>query len=211
MFTFIALVANVIGSAMAVPQFRKLLVTRDVSGVSPVWAAVSAAMNLWWLAYGLANGIWELLPVSAISAALYLSIAVILISVSRCAVVPGLLAGSAVAALPLAALLGGGWAAAGFVLGIGYGLQLAPALIAALRDSELSGIAAGTWWFAATEAALWALFGIGVRDLPLIVAGVGGTLVAAAILVRLHITGHRPLDAIAVGKRRRVTIVKAET
>ena len=211
MFTLIALVANVVGSAMAVPQFRKLLVTRDVAGISPAWAAVSAGMNSWWFAYGVANGIWEVLPVSAISAALYFSIAVVLASVSRRTALPGLVLGAVISALPALVLLGGGWTAAGVVLGLGYGVQLAPALVAALRRRELSGIAAGTWWIAATEAALWAVFGIGVGDAPLAIAGVGGTLVSAAILCRLHLTGHRPIDAVAVGKWRRVTMVKAET
>ena len=211
MLTLIALVANVIGSLMALPQFRRLVVTRDVAGISPAWVVVSAAMNAWWFSYALAGGIWELVPVSVISASLYCSIAVVIVGVSGRRAVPGLLGGLLVGAAPLAVLATAGWTATGVAIGLGYGVQLLPALVAAWRTTELSGIAAGTWWIALGEAALWLAFGVGVRDVPLVVAGAAGVLVSGAILLRLQTTGHRPLDAFAVGKRRRVTIVNAET
>ncbi|MEM9516355.1 MAG: hypothetical protein AAGA42_16005 [Actinomycetota bacterium] len=207
--TVVAIVANVIGATMAAPQFIRLYRTRITDGISAEWVAMSLALNGWWAIYAIAQGLWLVLPVSVISAVLYLGIAVLFVRSRRLAVRFALTL-AVVGAFPLPVLAFAGWSAAGVVVGLGYACQLMPALLVALRTRELSGIAPGTWWIAAGEASLWLVYGLGVGDLALAVAGTSGTLVATAILVRLQVTGHRPVSALAVGNRNRVTMVNAE-
>ena len=73
--TLIAIAATVLGSWMAFPQARRLVRTRQVDGVSPLWIGVSTAINGWWIAYGLAAEVWVLLPVATISFLLYAAMA----------------------------------------------------------------------------------------------------------------------------------------
>lgn len=185
--------ANVLGASMAFPQARRLARTRVVDGVSPAWVGVSVAMNAWWLAYGLAQSLWGLVPVSLISLLLYGSIASVVLSTAGRAAVPGVLAGAlGLGALPLPALLLGGWSAAGLAIGVGYGVQLAPAVVTSYRTRQLDGVAPGTWVIAWVEAALWSTYGMAVIDPALLVAGAAGVAMASLILVRLATVQRRP-------------------
>ena len=208
--TTVAIAANVIGAMMAAPQFVRLYRSRVTDGVSAEWVAVSIALNGWWSLYAVASGLWLVLPVSVISFVLYLGIAALFVRSPQQAWRLGATV-LGVAIVPVPVLAVAGWSAAGVVVGLGYGVQLMPALLTALRSRDLAGVAPGTWWIAVAEALLWLVYGWGVGDVALVVAGVVGSLVAAAILLRLQLTGHHPTSALAVGNRDRVTIVSAET
>lgn len=198
--TLIAIAATVLGSWMAFPQARRLLRTRQVDGVSPVWIGVSTAINGWWIAYGLAAEVWVLLPVATISFLLYATMAAAYVAAVGRSGWVGIVAGVAGPGMvPLPFLLMGGWTAAGVALGLGYGLQLLPAVVAACRSDALGGIAAATWLTAWGEAALWLVYVVIVPDLALGLAGAMGLTMASVILVRLAVTGHRPFAA--VGRR----------
>lgn len=193
----IAVVATVLGSWMSFPQARRLLRTRQVEGLSPMWIGVSVSINGWWLAYGLFAGVWALVPVSSISLVLYSTMAFVYLRETGRRGLAGLVAGAAgLGMTPLPFLLVGGWSLAGVAVGLAYGVQLLPAVVTACRTSELAGIAAGTWWLAVAEAALWLVYGAVVRDLALLLAGAAGTVMGTIILVRLAVTGHRPLTAL---------------
>ncbi len=188
----LVVIANILGSAMAYPQAAKLLRTGNPEGVSAIWAGVSVSMNVWWLVYGLANSLWGLVPTSAIATILYSVIVVAYVrSVGRSAF-GGLAFGALVFGLaPLPVLLVAGWSAAGMTIGLCYGLQLLPAVVAAWRTSDLSGVAPGTWLMAWVEGAIWGLYGLFVVDAALLIGGVAGVLMASLMLVRLVVTGHR--------------------
>ncbi len=191
--TSLLIVANVLGASMAAPQAVRLVRTRNVEGVSALWAGVSVSMNTWWLVYGLANGLWGLVPVSGVAAVLYLVIAFVFVTeVGRAALAPVVVSATLVGAAPLAFLAVGGWALTGLAIGFGYGLQLAPAVIAAFRATDLRGIAPATWVIAWIEAAIWIVYGWYVADLALLVGGTSGVTMATAILLRLLVTGHEP-------------------
>lgn len=182
----IVLCATVLGSGMAYPQARKLFRTGRVEGVSAVWAGVSAALNTWWLVYGLSEAVWAVVPVSVLSLALYMTIAVLIVHHSGRRSLAGIVGGAAaLGAVPLPFLVVGGWQLAGTVVGLCYGLQLLPAVVEAYRNSDLSGVAAGTWVLALTEAALWLIYGQAIGDPALIAGGVSGVVMAALILLRL--------------------------
>ena len=192
--------ATVLGSGMAFPQARKIFRTGRVEGVSAAWAGVSAALNTWWLIYGISEGVWAVVPVSALSLVLYLVIAVLIVRhagpSSLAAIVRG---GFALGVVPVPFLLLGGWQLAGTVVGLCYGLQLLPAVVEAYRASDLAGVAAGTWVIALVESGLWLTYGSIVADPALIAGGASGAAMSALILARL----------LAVDARRRAIRVAA--
>ncbi len=191
-------IATVLGSGMALPQARRLARTRRADGVSPVWVGVSMAINAWWVAYGLAAPVWALVPVSLISLSLYTAMAVLFVRSFGRASMRGLALGAlGLGMIPLPFLVTGGWATAGLVIGLCYGLQLLPAVVAVCRTRELRGVSATTWLIAWVEAVLWLIYGFGVGDLALLSAGLIGVVMSSIILVRLSITGHQPLDVLA--------------
>ncbi|HUS42698.1 MAG TPA: hypothetical protein VMY16_08525 [Ilumatobacteraceae bacterium] len=189
----LVVVATVLGSWMAFPQARRIARTRSVEGVSATWIGVSLAINGWWLTYGLVAGMWAVVPVSIISLLLYGVMAWFFVrSVGRSAL-PGLTLGVfGLGMIPLPFLLIGGWELAGVAVGLSYGAQLLPAVVASLRTSVLSGVSSTTWIIALAEAALWLVYGFGVGDAALTLAGLVGVGMASVILARLAVTGHRP-------------------
>ena len=208
LLNFLVVVATVLGSWMAFPQARRIARTRRVDGVSATWIGVSLAINSWWLTYGLVAGVWALVPVSIISLLLYGVMAwFFVLSVGRAAV-PGLALGVfGLGMVPLPFLLVGGWELAGVAVGLSYGVQLLPAVVASLRTSALSGVSSTTWIIASLEAVLWLAYGLGVGDAALTLAGLVGVVMASVILVRLAITGHRPF--VVLDPRRRLEVATA--
>jgi uncharacterized protein with PQ loop repeat len=208
LLNFLVVVATVLGSWMAFPQARRIARTRRIDGVSATWIGVSLAINSWWLTYGLVAGIWALVPVSVISLLLYGVMAwFFVLSVGRAAV-PGLALGVfGLGMVPLPFLLIGGWELAGVAVGLSYGVQLLPAVVASLRTSALSGVSSTTWIIASLEAVLWLAYGVGVGDVALTLAGLVGVVMASVILVRLAITGHRPF--VVLDPRRRLDVATA--
>jgi uncharacterized protein with PQ loop repeat len=208
LLNLLVVVATVLGSWMAFPQARRIARTRRVDGVSATWIGVSLAINAWWLSYGLVAGVWALVPVSIISLALYGVMAwFFVLSVGRAAI-PGLALGVfGLGMVPLPFLLIGGWELAGVAVGLSYGLQLLPAVVASLRTSALSGVSSTTWIIASVEAALWLAYGLGVGDVALTLAGLVGVVMASVILMRLAVTGHRPF--VVLDPRRRLEVATA--
>lgn len=192
--TVLLIIANLIGAAMAAPQAVRLGRTRSTSGVSSVWVGVSIAMNLWWLVYGLATGLWALVPISVVAIALYGVIAIMLTRIRRGRTLLTTAMGATIGLIPVPALALGGLSAAGITIGVGYGLQLAPAVVSAYRTRELLGVAPGTWIMAFVESAIWLVYGFTVVDPALLVGGASGVALPALLLGRLVVTGHRPFQ-----------------
>ena len=204
----LVVMAKILGSWMAFPQARRLARTRRVEGVSATWIGVSLAINGWWLTYGLAAGVWALVPVSSISLVLYATMAVVYFSaVGRTAVVPFALGFCVLGMIPLPFLLVGGWELAGIAVGLSYGVQLLPAVVAACRTRDLVGVSASTWLIAFVESGLWLVYGLGVGDIALTLAGTVGLAMASVILARLAVTGHEPF--LAVDPRRRLALSRS--
>jgi uncharacterized protein with PQ loop repeat len=205
---FIVVVATVLGSWMAFPQARRIARTRRVDGVSPTWIGVSLAINGWWLTYGLVVGVWALIPVSIVSLVLYAVMAWCFVrSVGRPALAGMAIGVFGLGMVPLPFLLVGGWELAGVAVGLSYGVQLLPAVVASLRTTALSGVSSTTWIIAFVEAALWLVYGLGVADVALTLAGTVGMAMASVILARLAVTGHRPF--VVLDRRRRLELASA--
>ena len=194
MLNALVVVATVLGSGMALPQARRLATTRRADGVSPTWVGVSLALNAWWITYALAVPVWALLPVSIISFALYAFMAVLFVtSVGRSSLRGHVLGVLGLGMVPLPFLVVGGWELAGVVVGLCYGLQLLPAVVAVLRTRELGGVSAATWLIAWVESFIWLVYGYGRGDVALVAAGLLGVAMATVILGRVALTGHQPL------------------
>lgn len=204
----LVVVATVLGSWMALPQTRHLVRTRRVEGVSAVWIGVSLALNSWWLVYGVVAGVWAIVPVSAISLALYGAMGFVYLGTVGRSALPAMTAGAfGLGMIPLPFLVVGGWTLAAVAIGFAYGVQLLPAVVAACRTRDLAGVAAPTWLIAWAEAALWLVYGLGVGDLALTSAGLVGATMASIILARLALTGHEPF--VAVDPRRRLAVSRS--
>ncbi len=191
LLTVVVIAANVVGATMAIPQARKVLRSRRVDGVSPVWAAVSAAVNAAWVPYGLAIGDLGILPVSIVSVMAYLTIAV---GICRYGDTPVaevvarmLVSAIGILILPAAVLVSQGWVAAGVALGLLYGVQLTPAVVAVYRTADVSGVSMATWVIAFTEAALWGVYGFGRADAGLLSLAASGMFMASLVLARLMV------------------------
>ena len=199
----IVVAATVLGSSMALPQARRIARTRRVDGVSAAWVGVSLGINAWWLTYGLAAGVWALVPVSIVSVLLYAVMAGFYLVAAGRAALPGLALGLfGLGMIPLPFLLVGGWELAGVAVGLSYGVQLLPAVVAACRTAELTGVASATWIIAFVESGLWLVYGLGIGDVALVSAGVIGAVMASIIIGRLVATGHRPF--VVLDPRRRL-------
>ena len=198
MITSMLVVANVMGAGMAYPQAARIVRWRSTSGVSGVWAGVSLSMNLWWLVYGSAEELWGLIPVSVVAAALYGVIIVGYVRAIGRSSLAGVLIGVFVLGMvPLPFLLMGGWRLAGLAIGLCYGMQLVPAVVAACRSTDLGGLAPTTWIMAWIEAVIWLVYGsVVVADPALLAGGASGAVLAAVILARLVVTGHRPFQVV---------------
>jgi uncharacterized protein with PQ loop repeat len=208
LLNLLVVVATVLGSWMAFPQARRIARTRRVDGVSATWIGVSLAINGWWLTYGIVADVWALIPVSFVSLLLYGVMAWFFVASVGRAALPGLALGVfGLGMVPLPFLVVGGWELAGVAVGLSYGVQLLPAVIASLRTSMLSGVSSTTWIIAFVEAALWLVYGIGVGDVALTLAGVVGVSMASVILARLAVTGHRPF--VVLDPRRRLDVATA--
>ena len=204
----IGVVATVIGSAMAFPQARRIARTRRVEGVSATWIGVSLAINGWWFAYGVAADVWALVPVSVMSLCLYAVMARYYVGTAGRSSLGALALGFFVLGMvPLPFLLLGGWTLAGVAVGLSYGVQLLPAVVATMRSSSLAGVSSTTWIIALAEATLWLVYGVAVADVAVVLGGAVGVVMAGAILGRLAVTGHRPL--MVLDPRRRIEIVPA--
>ena len=179
-------VANIMGAGMIVPQVVRLHRVRSADGLSGVWVGLGIAMNSWWVAYGLAESLWGILPVSIAAAALYLVMtAQYLGLVGRVGLRPLLVGFLGLAIVPLPFLVVGGWSAAGLVVGLAYAIQFVPAAVAAVRESDLTGISSTTWVMAWIEAVIWVIYGLTSGDRALLIGGTGGAIAAGVILVEV--------------------------
>jgi uncharacterized protein with PQ loop repeat len=192
----IVIAASVLGSGMALPQARRLVKTRNIDGISPIWIGVSMGVNAWWTAYALATSLWALLPVSSVSFVLYAAMAVMYTGASgaarRHALAPMAAGAFGLGMMPLPFLIMGGWEVAGLAIGLAYGIQLAPAVVASFRTRELDGVSAGTWLISFVEALLWLIYGALINDAALFAGGATGVVMAGVIIARLASTGHQP-------------------
>lgn len=180
-----------------IPQIRKLLRTSDATGVSGTWPAIGLVSNAGWTAYLISQELWAAAPSTTVMVFFYL---IVLRALWKAGLPlgPAALRGVLSVAVLVATYVLGTWAALGLMLGWTYVPQLAPAIWAAYRTPDPTGIASGTWALIGIEAALWMVYGALLSDAAVVIFGGVGVVAAILVLARVWATvGLRPPPAVA--------------
>ena len=176
-------VATAIAWWSLIPQIRKLVRTRDATGVSSTWPAIGLVSNAGWTAYLLAQRLWAAAPSTAVMTVFY---GLVLWALARSARPLGrsLAAGGLWAATLTVTGFVGGWGALGLMLASAYLIQFGPAVVAAFRSRRPSGVSPLTWAIIGVESMLWGTYGLFNNDVPIMIYGGVGASGAALILGR---------------------------
>ena len=166
------------------PQIRKLAATRDTTGISWSWAALTSVNNAAWLAYFIMSRYWTALIPSSSATLLAGTLAVMLIRRRPPGPRPAALI-AAWAITPAAAGITAGRAGLGTLLTAAFLLQVTPSLWTAYRTARPTGISAGTWLLILGELTCWMMFGLHTSDPRLITLGTSGIIVSALMLARI--------------------------
>lgn len=188
--------ATVLAIVSLIPQARRLLLTRDASGVSITWTAIGTVTNAGWFVYVSTEGLWASAPATVISSGFYAWLFLLLARLGT--------------PWPVAARLGAAWAVVlvvmtaatslavlGAVLGLAYAIQVGPSVFTAYRTWAPTGVAPGTWLLMLLQVVLWGVYGIAHRDVPIMIYGVTGITAAVLMLARWYVTRDRvPVPAV---------------
>lgn len=182
----------VVAAGFAVPQFvpqiRKLRRTGDTAGLSTPWALLTGVNNTAWFGYFVASHYWFALIPSSSAALLGGGLGVMLhrrrpLPRRHLALITAWALVLAAAAVVDRSLLGAALTGA-------FLIQVVPAVVAAHRTDEPTGIARGTWMLILAEVSCWTVFGAARGDGPILVLGVTGVVAALLVLHRAR-TGAR--------------------
>jgi uncharacterized protein with PQ loop repeat len=191
-----AVAASIVAVVTLMPQLRRLRRTGDVAGVSLTWAFLGAVTNAAWFGYLLSQRLWAGMPSVVCMVVLYGALASALVRRGVAWRSPTLLA--VLWSLFLAALGPvGGLVVLGLVLGLSYGVQVAPSVWSAYRTWAPSGVSPGTWAIALVEVSLWGLYGLGKGDVPIQVFALTGISSSLAMLARWAATRRRMPAALS--------------
>lgn len=184
----IAIVAATLSTiTFLVPQIVKLVRTGDSAGVSSTWPALGLVTNVGWFTYVISQQLWT---ATLAPFATFVAYAVTLWALGRTGkdLRSSFARGAAWTALLVATTLIAGWTTLGVVLGLSYGVMLAPSIWTAYRTTNPSGIAPGTWWIGSAEAVLWGYFGLFHADRGIVTFGIVGVVGATLMLARYYST-----------------------
>lgn len=170
-----------------IPQIVKLIRTGDSEGVSATWPALGFVSNVGWFVFVINQELWAAIFAPFFTFIFY---AVTLWAIARTgrSLRKALLYGAAWTALLAAIPLILGWTELGVVLGLSYGVMLAPSLWTAYRTTDPSGIAPGTWWIGTAEGILWGVYGVFNQTPGIITFGVVAVVGSTAMLIRYYST-----------------------
>lgn len=177
----------VAATVFAVPQFGPQLAhlwrTRDATGVSWSWAALTSVSNGGWIAYFALSRFWTAL-VPAISVTVLAGVLAVLLGRFD-----GVSHRAAAVTASWTAVLILAWAAAGRVglgsaLAASFVIQVAPSVWTAYRTDRPTGISRGTWLLILAEVFCWGVYGLYESDPRLIVLGTTGVTASVLILAR---------------------------
>ena len=173
-----------------IPQIVKLVRTRDSAGVSSTWPALGFVINVGWFAYLMSQQLWISVLAPFVT---FVSYGVTLWALRRTGRdLSKSYARGVVAAMTLIAVgTVGGWNVLGVVLGISYGVMLAPSIWTAYRAAIPSGISPFTWLLGLTEALLWGYYGWFHSDRGIITFMVVGVIGSGLMLIRFYTTRSR--------------------
>lgn len=172
-----------------IPQITRVVVRRDITGLSPAWAAFGMSTNMAWAFYLVTQSLWAALAAPMLAVLAY-SITLRLIA-TRTDDRRWVGASAAYGLVLTIVVLLWGWAGLGMALALTPIVQLTPGVIAAYRTRVPSGVSPVTWGLMVAEAMMWGGFGWITGDLPLIGYGVITMVGCGLILARYWATRPR--------------------
>lgn len=182
-----AVAATVSTIVFLAPQISKLLRTGDSAGVSTTWAALGLVTNIGWFAYLISQGFWVAIVAPFATTITYGLTMWALVRTGR-DLMRSYALGMVWGVLLVATVSLAGWTTLGVVLGLSYGVMLAPSVWTAFRTADPSGISSGTWWIGITEALLWGYYGWFHVDVGILIFSAVGLVGSVLILARYHST-----------------------
>jgi hypothetical protein len=188
------LLAMASSTTFLVPQIVKLLRTRDSEGVSATWPALGFVINIGWFVYLVSQQLWISILAPFVT---FVSYGVIVWALRRTGrVLSRSYTRGVVGAVTLIAVGSvGGWKVLGVVLGVSYGIMLAPSIWTAYRTVIPSGISPLTWWIGLLEALLWGYYGWFHSDQGILTFMVVGVVGSGLMLIRYYSTRKRLVEA----------------
>ena len=180
------------------PQIRKLAATRDTTGISWSWAALTSVNNAAWSAYFMLARYWTALIPSCSATVLAGTLAAMLTRRGQARLRPATVI-SVWAAMLTGAYGIAGRTGLGTLLTAAFVLQVTPSIWAAYRTAHPTGISAGTWLLTFGELACWLAFGLHHSDPRLIALGACGVAASALMLARIRRTGKRQQQIAETG------------
>lgn len=184
----VAIVAATISTVtFLVPQIVKLVRTGDSAGVSATWPALGFVTNVGWFTYVINQELWAATLAPFVTLVSY---AVTLWALARTGrdLRASTIRGVAWTAVLVGSVVFAGWTALGVVLGLSYGVMLAPSIWTAYRTVDPSGISPGTWWIGVAEAFLWGYYGMFHADRGIVTFGIVGLIGCSLMLFRYYST-----------------------
>jgi uncharacterized protein with PQ loop repeat len=189
------IVATILAVASLVPQALRLHRTRDTAGVSVLWTALGTITNAAWAVYLTHKGLWAGLTATIATVLFYGGLFIALVRL-RAPWRPAALGGIGWALFLCAVLALGGWVALGAVLGVSYGVQVAPSVWTAYRTWAPTGISPGTWSLLLVQVLLWGVYGLAERDGAIVLFAVTGTIASILMLARWAVTRGRAPEPV---------------
>lgn len=186
----VGVVATIVTFVQILPQIVRLLRIGRTEGVSPIWAAIGATVNLGWISYVVAEELWVAIP-SVVAGGGSYGVVLYLLHRNGVSVRAGLIFSAMVTVACVIVQMVAGWTVLGTVLGLSNGLYLGPSVVTAWRTHTPVGVSPLSWTLVASEGVLWGFFGYLVEAAPVVVYGVTATLLAGLVLLRLWVTRHR--------------------
>lgn len=183
------------GLARPLPQFVRLLKIRDAHGVSLDTAATSCVVSSAWATYGVLADHGAVVLASGLSAALFVLIALLALSLGRH--VSELRAAPIWLVTVVAASALAGAAGLGVVLVVGALVANLPQVIVVFRERDLSGLSLSTWALTASDGATWCLYGLVTVDLPILVNNFFQLSTSLTIVARQRLWQRRVVQAEA--------------
>jgi hypothetical protein len=194
----VIVVLPVLAAGFAVPQFVpqivKLCRTGDTDGLSASWGLLTGINNAAWFGYFASSRYWFALIPATSASLLGGGLGVMLTRRRGIGRRAAATIGAWTAVLAIAAALDP--RLLGAILTGAFLVQVVPAVAAAHRTRQPTGIARGTWLLVLGELSCWAVFGAAQRDGPLMVLGTTGAASALLMLNRAR-NASRPGEAPA--------------
>lgn len=173
-----------LGTSMLIPQLVRTLRTRSASGVSLVSLASGLVGYLAWMMYGAQSGAASTL--FALLVPTLVQLATLWAAARYGAERSSLKVPAVMGTLLLSALLVIGWDLFAVALSVAVFWTYAPAVWAAWRARDVSGVSPLSWVLAACYGIAWGGLGVVEGDLAVALSGAGNLLLPLAVLVGMY-------------------------